>query len=188
MSFNSLIYITYYFGTFTYGRLQQREKSARREGHPCLRFVHYFVSVVFDTRKSCGWCHFSTKRTVMRPLRGQNFLRGSQALKYCFDLYSSRLYLDNLVLALRPSCYTLFTAPTPQRESKQGVPTVESQRFSLMPCCVLHRLETRTTGKSGLPCGTVASFNRFLGVPLFGAKIGGCTPFWRSPLFICCVI
>ena len=37
-----------------------------------------------------------------------------------------------------------------------------------MPCCVLHRLETRTTGKSGLPGGTVASFNRFLGVPLFG--------------------
>ena len=53
-----------------------------------------------------------------------------------------------------------------------------------MPCCVLHRLETRTTGKSGLPGGTVASFNRFLGVPLFGAKIGGCTPFWRSPFIL----
>ena len=66
-------------------------------------FVHDFVSVVFDTRKSCGWRHFSTKRTVMRPLRGQNFLRGSQPLKYCFDLYSSRLYLENLVLTLRPS-------------------------------------------------------------------------------------
>ena len=37
-------------------------------------------------------------------------------------------------------------------------------------------------GKSGLPGGTVASFNRFLGVPFFGAKIGGCTPFRRSPL------
>ena len=98
-----IIIHTCYFGTFTYGRLQQREKSARREGHPCLRFVHDFVSVVFDTRKSCGRRHFSTKRTVMRPLRGQNFMRGSQPLKYCFDLYSSRLYLENLVLALRLS-------------------------------------------------------------------------------------
>ena len=78
------------------GRLQQRGKSTRREGHPCLRFVHDFVSVVFDTRKSCGWRHFSTKRTAMRPLRGQNFLRGSQPLKYCFDLYSSRLYLEDI--------------------------------------------------------------------------------------------
>ena len=92
--------IRYCFVTFTYGRLQQREKSARRQGHPCLRFVHDFVSVVFNTRNSCGWRHFSTKRTAMRRLRGQNFSRGSQPLKYCFDLHRSRLYLENLVLAI----------------------------------------------------------------------------------------
>ena len=133
--------------------------------------------------------HFSTKRTAMRPLRGQNFLWGSQPLKYCSDQTISgesspcNTAVFNLFALIRPSRYTLFTAPTSQKESKQGVPTVEIQRFSLMPCCVLHRLKTRITWKSGLPGGTVASFNRFLGVPLFGAKIGGCTPFWRSPLY-----
>ena len=45
---------TCYFGTFTYGRLQQREKSARREGHPRLRFVHDFVSVVYTHEKVVG--------------------------------------------------------------------------------------------------------------------------------------
>ena len=147
--------------TFTYGRLQ-REKSARRQGHPCLRFVHDFVSVVFNIRNSCGLRHFSTERTAMRPLRGQNFLRDS--LKYCFDLYSS---ISGESSPFNPIVFNLFT-----------------QRFSLVPCCGSHCLVFLLiiTRKSGLPGGTVASFNRFLGVPLFGAKIGGCTPFWRSPL------
>ena len=81
----SLLIFTCSFVTFT----NKREKSVRRQGHPCLRFFHDFVSAVFKTRNSCRWRHFSTKRTAMRPLRVQN-LRGSKPpnLETCFDLYS----------------------------------------------------------------------------------------------------
>ena len=117
MFLNSLVYVLFRDIYIKYGRLQQREKSTRRQGHPCLRFVHDFVSVVFDTRNSCGWRHLSTKRTAMRPLRGQNFLRGSQPLKYCFDLYSSRLYLENLAPCPSPfMMYPFYSSNTTKRE------------------------------------------------------------------------
>ena len=38
--------------------------------------------------------------------------------------------------------YTLFTVPTRKREPTRYIPTVETQRFSLMLCCILHGLET----------------------------------------------
>ena len=50
-----------------------------------------------------------------------------------------------------------------------------------MPYCVLHRLICKN---GGLPGGIVASFYRFLGVPLFGDEPGGCPYFRRSPFFI----
>ena len=152
MFLNSLIYVLY-FVTFTYGHLQQRENSGRRQGHLCLRFVNDFVSVVFDTRNSCGWRHFSTKRTAIRPLRGQNVLRGTQPLKivlictvvdYIWKVYSLQYRSVQLVRPDSPFMMYPFYSSNTQRESKQGVPTVETQRFSLVPCCVLHRLETRT--------------------------------------------
>ena len=59
-----------------------------------------------------------------------------------------------------------------QSESQHGVPTVETQRFSLMPCCVLVFLAGL------LDCCLVFSFSR---CAPFWRKTGGCTPFWRSP-------
>ena len=35
-----------------------------------------------------------------------------------------------------------FTVPTRKREPTRYIPTVETQRFSLMLCCILHGLET----------------------------------------------
>ena len=44
------------FVTFTSsGRLQQREKLGRWQGHPRLRFVHDSESAVLKTRNSCGF-------------------------------------------------------------------------------------------------------------------------------------
>ena len=65
---------TFSFVTFTsqVDACNKRAKIARRQGHPCLRFVHDFVSAVFKGLSSCGWRHFSTERTAMRPLRGPN--------------------------------------------------------------------------------------------------------------------
>ena len=50
---------TCFFVTFTNGRLQPREKPARRQDPPCLRFVHDLVSAAFKTRNSRRWRHLA---------------------------------------------------------------------------------------------------------------------------------
>ena len=43
---------TFSFVTFTSRRLQQHEKLAGRQGHPCLRFFHDFVTTVMPNFRS----------------------------------------------------------------------------------------------------------------------------------------
>ena len=111
-----------------------------------------------------------------------------ETTEICFDLYISGESNACNTVVQYSTCSPWFTFHNipflqfqHQRESQLGVATVETQRFSLMPWCVLHRLETRICRNSGLPGWAAASFFRFPGVFLFGAETEECTPLWRSP-------
>ena len=152
--------------------VQQREKSARQQGHPCLRFVHDFVSVVLNTRNSCGQHQMNYKAASSRSFFFAGF---ATAEIFCIDLYSSisgesspcnTLRSIQLVHPGSPfMTYPFYSSNTTKRE--QGFPSYLLAFYIVSK----HVFVLTTTRKSGLPGGTVASFNRFLGVPLFGAKI-----------------
>ena len=94
---------------------------------------------------------------------------------FCIDLYSSipgesspcnTVRSIQLVHPGSPfMTYPFYSSNTTKRE--QGFPSYLLAFYIVSK----HVFVLITTRKSGLPGGTVASFNRFLGVPLFGAKI-----------------
>ena len=84
--------------------VQQREKSARQQGHPCLRFVHDFVSVVLNTRNSCGQHQMNYKAASSR-----SFFFAGFATAEIFVLICTVVYLENLVLAIPYVVFNLFT-------------------------------------------------------------------------------
>ena len=108
-----------------------------------------------------------------------------ETAEICFDLYSiifwgikcSQYKGIQLVHSVSPSVHEHcipFLQFQHQSESQHGV-----------PCTYLHpKVFPNALLRFGLPGGTVTSFFRFLGVPLFGVETRRrCTPFWRSPLF-----
>ena len=89
----------------------KREKLARRQGHPCLRFVHDFVSGVFKARNSCGWRYFITKRTIYcNAASSRSKFVGFETAEICFDLYS---IISGESSACSTKVFNLFTLVLP---------------------------------------------------------------------------
>ena len=136
----------------------------------------------------------------MRPLRGQT-LRGPKPLELEIRFDLSSIISGESTSACGTVVFNLFTPVhlhdiypllyCSNTKERANIITVDlllkPNGFSLIPCCVLHRLETRICRNTGLPDGTVAYFFRFFSFsssfPFWRRnRQGRCTPFWRSPL------
>ena len=110
---------------------------------------------------------------------------------YIWKIYSLQYRTGSIQLVHPDSpfmMYPFYSSNTLREASKVYLP-LKPKDF---PSCLVafyivsKHVLVLITRKSGLAGGTVALFIRFLGVLLFGAKIGACTRFWRAPLLFVC--
>ena len=103
------------------------------------------------------------------------------AIYNLYNLYN--IYIQSVHSGSPFMIYTFYSSSTKERAGTLYLP-LKPKGFSscLVAFCIVSKHISRN---SGLPGGVVASFLRFLGVPVFGAETGGCTPFWQMPFTKC---